>query len=621
MSKSKRSIEETEANTHKKGKDETFKKIQCYISDTMPRCNLVSNANRMFESRSACMYHFLTEFLGEKRFLSEYMTIPILASLSDMPIESYKLLCKNIITNIFNTYDNSDGMLKKSAHRMLLGIQNNIKTTDKNYGIVDEFYNLMFRLLECNNSWNDSMNKNYLSSIKTSLMLSNIVENESHHRNMLLNIKFYREILGVMNEESYVLRSEWNPVLSDTLPAQYTEDYIEPKWVDECSKRSIDDCGKTLVDKDPLSSCKVRKGRCISSSLYKNPAKDGYEIDSRYIFRPLCLYKIIVGNCGIYRRYDNPDLLTNETMIYHETNKYTIVFPPFDFKGKTASEKTCEVIASFNVFYQNSYIKDIKFGGITVGVHAGFYSWIESWYKQCNISTLIKNKAAEISIVGVSLGGALANVATFYLLTKAYTNIHMYAYGAPRVGDTRFSEFISNNENIVSDSANFVRFNNVVDMKTFYTQCDPVCKMPPSQFNYLYNLSFSDNPRIKIMAGSLLFNDVFNMLGSQPDYNMSAPFSTLSKKTKLTNRCAKYWPQVHSVDSYGYDVLTGELKYWNDLDGYEGYLEGIKMTKDCPEPSGLTCKLINLPIIGGIVNMIGAGAVVGSAAAPVLLSM
>ena len=208
----------------------------------------------------------------------------------------------------------------------------------------------------------------------------------------------------------------------------------------------------------------------------------------------------------------------------------------------------------------------------------------------------------------------------------------MYAYGAPRVGDKRFSDFIESSDLSV-DSANFVRFNNVVDKNTFYTQCDPICKMPPTRTGLIetagkfYNLAFSDNPKIKITFGDFYFNDVFNLMSSQPDYDMTAPYSSLSKQTKLSNRCGKYFAQIHSVSSYDLNVMKGDVIFFLNRDyreGYEGFLDGIKYTEDCPESSSLLCKLASLPLAGGLINMgIGASAVgvASSTGVPPILSV
>lgn len=45
---------------------------------------------------------------------------------------------------------------------------------------------------------------------------------------------------------------------------------------------------------------------------------------------------------------------------------------------------------------------------------------------------------AKVTITGHSLGGALANHALVYLVTRGFTISKFYTFGAPRVGDKDF---------------------------------------------------------------------------------------------------------------------------------------------------------------------------------------
>jgi triacylglycerol lipase len=79
-----------------------------------------------------------------------------------------------------------------------------------------------------------------------------------------------------------------------------------------------------------------------------------------------------------------------------------------------------------------------------VAVHRGFYDFYKSmrvdFYK--SIMSLYKNDTI-ILLTGHSLGGALATL--FYVDLKAhgYQNVALYTYGAPRVGNIKFSHYLN----------------------------------------------------------------------------------------------------------------------------------------------------------------------------------
>lgn len=50
---------------------------------------------------------------------------------------------------------------------------------------------------------------------------------------------------------------------------------------------------------------------------------------------------------------------------------------------------------------------------------------------------------AKVTITGHSLGGALANHALVFLINRGFTISNFYTFGAPRVGDKAFFNFIN----------------------------------------------------------------------------------------------------------------------------------------------------------------------------------
>ena len=236
-------------------------------------------------------------------------------------------------------------------------------------------------------------------------------------------------------------------------------------------------------------------------------------------------------------------------------DKYTVTFPPFG--GDNQLSLVCY---GFHMFYYNGYIqKYTTTSGEKVGIHIGFYKYAKSWYINC-FKDLGISKTAHIYITGVSLGGGLTNTAAYILLQAGYKNVHFYAFGAPRVGDQSFRNYM-NASKFAEDSANYVRFNNVVKTDRFYSQFDPVCKFPPNEITSWgaagYSLRYVDNPRLKIMAAGLTFNPVFKTYFNQPDYNFINPGSRLSKQTPIGAECGEYFELVHSMGSYDYNIFLG----------------------------------------------------------------
>ena len=148
--------------------------------------------------------------------------------------------------------------------------------------------------------------------------------------------------------------------------------------------------------------------------------------------------------------------------------------------------------------------------------------------------------------------------------------MHYYAFGAPRVGDERLTEYM-NEADFGGDSANYVRLNNVIKNGRFTCQFDPVCKFPPKQMGLLsplgYSLNFHDNSRLRGMSGGLTFNLVFNTFDAQPEYDMieKTIYGNLyNHLTPLGGACAEHWDYVHSLNAYHEEVIIGHPYFGGD---------------------------------------------------------
>ncbi|KAI9148075.1 Lipase (class 3) [Paramyrothecium foliicola] len=80
-------------------------------------------------------------------------------------------------------------------------------------------------------------------------------------------------------------------------------------------------------------------------------------------------------------------------------------------------------------------------------MHRGFYNaWreIARDVRTALFSTIIKYPDYNIVLTGHSLGGAVVTIAAAYLRAIDRYELDLYTYGQPRVGNSKFSDFISN---------------------------------------------------------------------------------------------------------------------------------------------------------------------------------
>lgn len=534
-------------------------KIPCQMISG-PYADKVIIFNRLLENRSAVLYNFLlSKVFGKKdKIFSIYLTLPIILSFvkNDKFIENALLQCQN-------------------AFSQGVGIKN--PETER-----DSQIQLSKALLMCNREWNASLREynNIVANIDVRCVWN---DNgiDPFYTDTVRSLMFLQQIMGVIDKPTFQEGSEFYVNLStDKLVA------ISEKKDKKCSVLDESQCERDTDCILRLSS--VGKKACINNERYRT-TKPGekpsyYILDDPYtekqiVYRSLCITRVVSGFAGIFEQYDiGKDKKTKPN------GKYTIVFPPFG--GSTWKEK----IGGIMTFYYNGYIsktRAVRSGrapDMDVGIMIGMANAIDAWYESCNQTLQNIPKNAHIYIAGCSLGGALANVAAFRLLQLGYTNIHMYALGAPRIGDENMTRYMSLC-NLAPDSANYVRINNIIKDKQFYTQFDPVTKFPINTWSALAvtgsHLRFVDNARMRCMEGGLTFNPVLDTFVTQPDYDMM-PFEKIrrlgfnpNKGTPLGGECEEQFAFVHSIPAYSANNFVGARDYEGSPNDYSNYFDRI----------------------------------------------
>jgi hypothetical protein len=523
--------------------------------------NRVITVDRLLENRSAVLYNFLLDkiFVKNKIFTS-YMTLPIVLSFVQNPV-----FIENALLQIHNAF--SQGV----------GIKNATIERDSNIQLSNS-------LLTCNQEWNTKLDKNIYSNIVKTIQVHCVWDAngiDPFYTETIRSLMFLHQIMGVIDKPSFQEGSDFYVNLeSDKLLKISTQKDDKCNSLDSLRCEEEPDC--------VLRMSSTGKSSCINSERYRT-TKPGekpsyYVLDDPYnekqlVYRSLCITRVVSGFAGIFQQYDiAKDKKTKAN------GKYTIVFPPFG--GATWKDK----IGGIMTFYYNGYISStraVKSGRspeMDVGIMIGMAKAIDTWYESCNaiLKTIPKN--ADIYIVGCSLGGALANVAAFKLLQFGYTNVHMYALGAPRIGDENMARYM-NNCGLAPDSANYVRINSIIKGSTFYTQFDPVTKFPVNTWSSLAitgsHLRFTDNGRMRCMEGGLTFNPVLGTFGSQPDYDMM-PFEQMrrlgfnpNKGTPLGGDCEEQFGFVHSIPAYSANNFVGARDYEGDGNDYTDYFDRI----------------------------------------------
>tara|TARA_B100000886_G_C20365350_1_gene467057 strand:+ start:355 stop:1125 length:771 start_codon:yes stop_codon:yes gene_type:complete len=110
-------------------------------------------------------------------------------------------------------------------------------------------------------------------------------------------------------------------------------------------------------------------------------------------------------------------------------------------------------------------------------VHAGFKGEVDKLWP--SVTKWIKNKAKshKLVITGHSLGAAMATIITSRLVEEGFTNVVLYTYGSPRVGDREWGKQFDN-----------------IEAYRFVNNNDIVCQVPPfgyySHVGKLYYMTY-----------------------------------------------------------------------------------------------------------------------------------
>ena len=504
-----------------------------------------------FQLRSECLYNFyLKNGLTPDKIFAPMLITPIFAGFikprsqygetKDQRIDEY-------VNWIYDTYFSQS----------------------KNKTEVKYITDIGLELANCNSIW-------FRNAFPKFNIDYDVISEDPKYLETLNHLDFLPEILGVIGRDTFVTKREY-------IFAQNKLSKLQDKDSKECRQiKSIPDCEENI-------KCVYRKGICEAANRVRtvepgNPnayyifeedfIRDGKKKKEMLLFKPLSKCFIITGYSGIFRRY-NLDSKGHAI----ETNKYTIIFPPFDGQSGPQDKSIFNLFNyrfdfwnGFLAFYKGQYIQDVKVRETNeiVGVSSGLFSFINDWYNKC-FEPLKIPLDAEFYIVGTSLGAALTNICAFYLLNMGYKNIHYYAMGSPRVGDERFKLFMEKskkNKLFKEDSYNYVRFNYVIKDGKFQTQFDPTCKFPKKQEGWIGKLDYSNVPNLRTFGAGVTV-DVYDLdtYQYQPDHDMIYN----DPSVPVYDKCEAFWSYAHSVSAYSKNLFLGvrqevDIPYINDFD-------------------------------------------------------
>lgn len=517
--------------------EDTFiKKVKdpCFDTKNIRVCQDVYIPYRLLENRAGCIFEYLRKIKGNV-FLT-YLVLPVVLSFTDD--EKFRNEVIHQIPFIF-----SQGMVEAEYLS---------RNESKNEVEMNRL--LITNLLSCNDSWNKKL-KNY-KEIKDKISVEMIPFNPKFYKTCQ-SVLFLKEIMGVISRDTFQEQTNyflnWGELKLNKISVASDR---------KCKSYAVDSC---IKDKDCTLRINSKGGKdCINKERFRTMKpgdKNAYYIlednaqEKRILYRPLCIHYIISNNSGIFQHQEMKD------GVYTDINEYTIVFPPFggDFKSS---------VNGFWAFYWNGYIQNVytKEGGY-VGIQKGLLQYIDEWFESCRKVLLKIPKNAEIYVVGCSLGGALTNICCFRLLQEGFRHVHMYALGAPRVGDENFKKYMEKSK-LEIDSANYVRMNGVVKNNKFHIQFDPVTRFPENTWSAWSivgsHLRYVDNPKLRLFEAGLSFNPVFETFTTQPEFDM-LPFDQArrlflykpNEGLPIDGNCEEIFPFLHSIGAYSYNNFTG----------------------------------------------------------------
>lgn len=205
--------------------------------------------------------------------------------------------------------------------------------------------------------------------------------------------------------------------------------------------------------------------------------------------------------------------ILRQFMILHTNNNYNYdIYRFFDINGVQVAitlnhtDKRINIIFrgsdQFSDWFYNFFLLK-KHINNNIRVHSGFNKLLckNNLYSDIiNEINQLKNKYTtyKINIVGHSLGGALATLFAYYLSCYITSNIYIFTFASPRVGNKYWAHTFNNKENLIH-----YRFVNQKDIITAvpyisYYHCGHYININNNRnINFINKLEYLDNKSIK----------------------------------------------------------------------------------------------------------------------------
>ncbi|KAH6601716.1 hypothetical protein BASA61_001849 [Batrachochytrium salamandrivorans] len=133
--------------------------------------------------------------------------------------------------------------------------------------------------------------------------------------------------------------------------------------------------------------------------------------------------------------------------VQHETKAINVIFRGSSNPGDWSTSLKVRKSDAFKEYFQDNFQMIPK----GVKIHSGFLSAYMRVHDQVRIHVdILRVEYPDYSInyIGHSLGGALAAIALVNQAVKygpsEFSRLHLYSYGAPRIGNTEWSKWVSN---------------------------------------------------------------------------------------------------------------------------------------------------------------------------------
>lgn len=191
---------------------------------------------------------------------------------------------------------------------------------------------------------------------------------------------------------------------------------------------------------------------------------------------------------------------------------YGISFPTYTMLAFRGTEPTSfgDILADIKAWPADSETQG--------NVHAGFKGEVDKLWPSITKWIKNKNQKDKFIVTGHSLGAAMATIVTSRLVEEGFTNVVLYTYGSPRVGDREWGKqfdnieayrFVNNND-IVCQVPPFGYYSHVGDLH--YMTYDMKIKTNMTWFQ-----RFLDKGKGKLKAWSKfqLFDGLYDHLGSK----------------------------------------------------------------------------------------------------------